>query len=331
MRASNGTDFARAINPPRRYRVVPDSFSGAPRFLQLSQLNIFTDGSRLQDRTGTGYVVYEGADEYDIGLFSLPPYSTVFQAELVAILLSVRHVLREARSLRPRYVKIFSDSRSALAALNARRSSCRTVRDTIDALNALADICHTVRLVWVPSHSGIRGNERADSLAKLGASADASESPYLPLCPLSHLRGLVSHAIGETWANNWNAYSGGRMTKDFLPRPCSTRVHPLLSLDRSTLSRCVAFLTGHSNLHYHLSLREPDTSPDCRFCSLSPETAAHLYADCPRLAGLRFGLSGLFSLPSLPDSWTVEQISLLPVPSLYFCCDGRPPRTALCY
>ena len=118
------------------------------------------------------------------------------------------------------------------------------------------------------------------------------------------------------------------MTKDFLPRPCSAWVHPLLSLDRPTLSRCVAFLTGHSNLRYHLSLREPDTSPDCRFCFLSPETAAHLYADCPRLADLRFGLSGLFSLPSLPDSWTVERIvSFLSHPSISAAMDDP----ALCY
>ena len=117
--------------------------------------------------------------------------------------------------------------------------------------------------------------------------------------------------------SNWNNYAGGRMTKDFLPRQCSDRVLPLLSLDRPIFSRCVAFLTGHSNLRYHLSLREPDTSPDCRFCSLSPETAAHLYVDCPRLADLRFGLSGLFSLPSLPDSWTVERIvSFLSHPSI---------------
>ena len=93
MRASNGTDYSCAINPPRRYRVVSDSFSGASRFCQLCQLNIFTDGSRLHDRTGTGYVIYEGANEYDTGSFSLSPSSMVFQAELVAILLSVRHVL----------------------------------------------------------------------------------------------------------------------------------------------------------------------------------------------------------------------------------------------
>ena len=117
-------------------------------------------------------------------------------------------------------MKIFSDSRSALAALDARRSTCRMVRDATDALSALATVCHTVRLIWVPSHFGIQGNERADSLAKAGTLADSSESPYPPLCPLSHSRGLVSHAINDTWAHHWTDYAGGRMTKDFLPRPC---------------------------------------------------------------------------------------------------------------
>ena len=157
--------------------------------------------------------------------------------------------------------------------------------------------------------SGIQGNDRADSLAKAGTLADSPESTYLPLCPLSHSRGLVSHAIHETWANHWTEYTGGRMTKDFLPRPSSSQVLPLLSLDRTTLGRCVPFLTGHNDLHYHLSLREPGTSPTCRFCSLSPETAAHLYADCPRLSSFCFGLCGSFFIPSLSDSWTVKQIT----------------------
>ena len=41
---------------------------------------------------------------------------------------------------------------------------------------------------------------------------------------------------------------------------------------------------------------------------MSPETAAHLYADCPWFLGLRFDLSGLFSLHHLPDSWSVDRM-----------------------
>ena len=143
----------------------------------------------------------------------------MFQAELIAILLATRHVLCEVRPLRPHFVKIFSDSQSALSALTARSSTCRTVRDTAAALNALALVCHTVRLVWIPSHTGIPGNERADSLAKLGTATDALNSPYLPLRPLTSSRGAISHAIMESWSESWTAYPGGRLTKDFLPRP----------------------------------------------------------------------------------------------------------------
>ena len=98
------------------------------------------------------------------------------------------------------------------------------------------------------------------------------------------------------------------MTKEFLPQPNSLQVGPLLALDRVTLTRCISFLTGHNNLHYHRSLREPDIPSECRFCLLAPETSSHLYAACPRFSTLRFDLNGIFSVPSLPPVWTVDRV-----------------------
>ena len=155
----------------------------------------------------------------------------MFQAELVAILLAVPHILRENRSLRPRFVKIFSDSQATLSAQVARRSSSRTVRDAAAALNKIARICAAVRLVWIPSHTGIPGNERADSLAKLGTAIDAPDSPYLCLRPLTSSRGKIALAIMDSWSRSWAEYHGGRMTNDFLPLPNPGRVRPLLGLD----------------------------------------------------------------------------------------------------
>ena len=139
-------DYLRTVNPPSDFWVVRESFSGQPKFHRPSQLTIFTDGSKMNDRVGAGYVLYEGFTEYDTGSYSLPSYSTVYQAELVAMLLAARHVLREVRSLRPRYVKILTDSRSALLALTSRRSSCRTTVDTLQALQELTSVCRSVRL-----------------------------------------------------------------------------------------------------------------------------------------------------------------------------------------
>ena len=203
--------------------------------------------------------------------------------------------------------------------------------DTIDALNELTHICHTVCLVWIPSHTGISGNKRADSLAKLGTAIDALESPYLPLRPLVSSRGAVLHVVLETWSTNWTAYSGGRMTKDFLPRPNAGQVCPLLTLDRTTLARCVAFLTGHNNLRYHHSLRDPGVSPECRFCLLSPGTAAHLYTDCLCFSTLWFDLNGLFFHPVFTSLLDRGPSGLLPPTRFDLYRDGRSPYITICH
>ena len=116
--ASPSTDSLRSVNPLPGLRIIRASFSGLTKFCHPSQITIYTDGSKIDDHVGAGYVIYKGSTEYDTGSYSLSPQATVFQAELVAILLAARHVLNEARSLRPRYVKFLSDSRSALLALN---------------------------------------------------------------------------------------------------------------------------------------------------------------------------------------------------------------------
>ena len=105
MAVSPTTDYLRAVNPLPTFQMVRESLTGHPKFRRPSQITIFTDGSKMHDRVGTGYVLYEGTTEYDTGSYSLPSHSTVSQAELTAILLAARHVLRKARSLRPKYVK----------------------------------------------------------------------------------------------------------------------------------------------------------------------------------------------------------------------------------
>ena len=111
------------------------------------------------------------------------------------------------------------------------------------------------------------------------------------------------------------------MTKDFLPFPNAGLVGPLLDLDRLTLTLCISFLTGHKNLGYHRSLREPGADSQCRFSGLAPKTAAHLYSGCPHLSGLRFDFTGYFVLPNLPDSWSVDRLVSF-LRNLYFISFG---------
>jgi len=68
-------------------------------------------------------------------------------------------------------INIYSDSQSTLKALDNPKIVPRQVWECVHGLNELAKV-NFVNLIWVPGHSGILGNEKAD----YSASTDGSES-----------------------------------------------------------------------------------------------------------------------------------------------------------
>ena len=129
--------------------------------------------------------------------FSLPRTVSVFTTELYAILRVLRHLLHSSES----HALIVTDSASSLAALQSRHPASSWLIPAIRRLLTRAftrDI--TIRFLWVPSHVGVPGNERADEAAKI-ASAQTPMPRFK--VPASDLKAEFNQLLRREWQARW--------------------------------------------------------------------------------------------------------------------------------
>ena len=151
---------------------------------------IFTDGSKRKEGVGAA-VVWSGGRR----IATLPNEASIFSAEAHAIGMAVRL----AESLEgPRFV-IVTDSCSVLRLLMNVRNNHPVCRHVLHNISALRGNNKNVKLLWIPSHVGISGNEEADRLA---VAATSKTEEYIPI----HYRDWypkIQGAIEEAWNEKW--------------------------------------------------------------------------------------------------------------------------------
>ncbi|XP_043474446.1 uncharacterized protein LOC122506376 [Leptopilina heterotoma] len=173
--------------------------------LSIPELNHYTFQNGLEERFSTWgrSLVYRRLQD---GL-------RCRQAEVCAILTCAQISIRNGT--KGKRISICVDSQAALGALkNPTIESklvweCRSVLDELGSANRLS-------LIWVPGHSGIKGNERVDVLAKTGSETKfIGPEPAVAIMPC-----LVKGAI-ERWGEKehekyWANVGVGRQAKTLL-------------------------------------------------------------------------------------------------------------------
>ena len=227
-------------------------------------LLIFTDGSKSQHGTGFSIVVQQRHQSNFTQTYLLPQYASVFTAEAEAILTACNYAV----SVKMKTL-ICSDSLSSLTAIenvNCNNPTICIIRDIL--INN-----KNIKIIWIPSHIGIRGNEEADQAAK---SISTYPLRTLPFFNKKDIKNEVNSIIKTKTLEEWTSYT--HIYKTF--NPDKSQINFPTTVSRRETIVYTRFRLGHTRLT-HKFLFDPTSATDCIFCLNETMSVHHLIQDCP--------------------------------------------------
>ncbi|KAF5328476.1 hypothetical protein D9758_018604 [Tetrapyrgos nigripes] len=149
----------------------------------FSHIQIYTDRSGYKNGVGASAVLYRYGQEMEVLRYRLGDDTEheVYEGECVGLLLAL-HLLAE--ELNVQSISIWADNTAALQAVtNPKMGPAHYILDwfhnTLKSYKT-AQPNTPIFLSWIPSHTGIPGNKRADEEAKKAAIGDVSPMEALP-------------------------------------------------------------------------------------------------------------------------------------------------------
>jgi len=151
---------------------------------------IYTDGSKDEEKAAAAFV----SEKY-IAKVRLPNGSSIFSAEIRAIDLALQYIA----SKRILNSIIFSDSLSVLQSLHNRKLENPLLVNILLKHTKLSS-SHNIVYCWLPSHVGIKGNDKADRAAKMALLLEPTDFKT----PYTDFKRCIKDCLRQKWQASWN-------------------------------------------------------------------------------------------------------------------------------
>ena len=243
----------------------------------VAEYEVFTDGSKMEEGVGSGFAVYRSGEIQHERSAGLPPYCTVYQAELTAIRLSLEHFI--SNSISNTAIIVHTDSTSSIYSLMNRSRQYEIssqIRDLVQLLETDHDT--TVSFRWVKAHSGVPGNELSDKLAKEGSASEAVDVDLR--MPLSAVKSSIATQHYCDWYEEMVSRTS-QWSRKFVGVLSSGTLFELNS--RAT----VQFITGHGLFGEYRAWLGISDDPSCCLCGHELDSPSHALFECRALSAKR--------------------------------------------
>ncbi|KAG1699336.1 Retrovirus-related Pol polyprotein from type-1 retrotransposable element R1 4 [Nymphon striatum] len=251
---------------------IPHPLSMENKFLIIHKL-IYTDGSKVPE-VGVGAAFTLTSENYfrDKKL-RLANHCNIFQAEMVAILQSLKTLyLLETMN---ENILIVTDSLSSILAIQNFDNRHRLVNSVIKYVDKLDMNNCKIYLEWVKSHSGNALNDKVDLLAKQAVSINYSKT--FSRVPIDFIKSQIGIEARKEYHQWYSSLDNNLRIKTLFPK--------LRDLTSFIGSYEIGFIesqviTGHGHLKEYLHRRHVTVDPYCECDSVSIQNADHLLFAC---------------------------------------------------
>ncbi len=244
----------------------------------LQYFHLYTDGSKTDECVGASV----WSTECQLR-FRLPNHTSIFLAELFAIDKAIDFALSTTHDR----IVIFTDSLSSLKAIKSLNTTNNEIQGNI--ISKLFSANKSIKLIWVPSHYGIYGNEQADKLAGSTDDLDLSIVRTDIRCFVS----LIKTKIHLLWQRQW--------TRLDIRNKVKTVIEPWVTAncrsrrDEVVLARLRVNATRLTHLEPYINKSFP---PICTTCNVVM-SIPHILIFCSAFDGHRAQIKTYFQTQNL--------------------------------